>query len=49
MIKASWVYLIIKSLEARLEYCEDEEFQEELDILNEALAYFRSLQVGGEK
>lgn len=46
MIKAEWVYSIIRALEARLHYIEDDApNDEEKTSLQEAVDYFKNLEV----
>ena len=46
MIKAEWVYSIVKALEARLQYVTDDApDNEEKDNLGEALDYFKRLEI----
>jgi len=45
-MKAEWIYSIIKSLEARLEYFKnDDETNEEVKVIEKALEFFKSLEI----
>lgn len=44
-IRAEWIFSIIKSLEARLQYAIDESLSEEEPVIKEALEYFKDIQV----
>lgn len=46
-MKAEWVYVIIKALEARLEYVGEDDAapQDEEAVLKEALEYFKAAKI----
>ena len=50
-MKAEWIYSIIKSLEARLQYVNDDldAPQEEKKSIEEALEYFKNLEIDKQK
>lgn len=45
MIKARWVHTIYKALQARAEFAEDSESVDETEELEEALEYFKDLEL----